>query len=369
MTARILAALSGAALSILVALPALADEPAPTAPPTTTAAPSAAPVSGAQPSSAPGPDVVSAAGAAQKAPGPPKTTTVNAPPVLTPAAPVELEPPGPRRDASREKAFAAKLDWRWPTFQLYQLGISIGQGALALGSVAIPGGPRWTGTNGFDEAARNGLRLTDPESSLYARDASDVGLAVLLNMQLVDTLIVTWWYHDKGSTAFQMGLIDLQTISFSASLNSLVAGAVGRERPYGRAICDEEPEASSSDCAGNNRYRSFFSGHATAAFTLAGLTCVHHMNLPLYGGGPVEAIPCVGTMVAAGAVSLLRVASDQHYLSDVLMGAAFGTASGFAMPYLFHYAWGPEDGDAADPAKPTVAIAPSGLGLSAVGTF
>jgi membrane-associated phospholipid phosphatase len=357
---RFVAALAGAALSTAAMATALADEP--TDPPG--APPGAAPTAPAQQ-----PDVVSAAGTPAAA-GSGSTTVTSAPPVPRQTnGSVELPPPCPRRDASAEKTLAARLEWRWPTFQLYQLGISIGQGILAVGSVAIPGGPRWTATNGFDEAARNALRLSDPESSLYARDASDVGLALLLNMQLVDTLIVTWWYHDKGSTALQMGLIDLQTISFSASLNSLVAGAIGRERPYGRALCDKEPDASSSDCLGNNRYRSFFSGHATAAFTLAGLTCVHHINLPLYGGGPVEAIPCVATMAAAGGVAMLRVASDQHYLSDVLMGAAFGTASGFAIPYLFHYAWGPDDEGTVDPGKPTVAIVPSGLGLGAVGTF
>jgi len=275
----------------------------------------------------------------------------------------------PRRRAPPGPSFGSRLEWRWPKFQLYQLGISIGQGALAIGSVAIPGAPRWTGTNPMDEAVRNALRLTDPESALYARDASDVGLAALINMQFVDTLFVTWWYHDKGSTALQMALIDLQTISFTASINSLVAGAVGRERPYARSICDKEPEASSSDCQGSNRYRAFFSGHTTAAFTLAGLTCAHHINLPLYGGGPVEAIPCAATMVAASAVGILRVASDQHYLSDILMGAAFGTASGFAIPYLFHYAWDDPNAKESDPAKPTISIVPSGAGLGVVGTF
>ncbi|HTJ81709.1 MAG TPA: phosphatase PAP2 family protein [Polyangiaceae bacterium] len=314
-----------------------------------------------------------AAGSAAFAPGAPTTLADDAPPpagTIRPPAPslADVTPTRQAHDATREKSIGSRLEWRWPKFQLYQLGITAGQGALAVGSVAIPGGPRWTGTNPMDEAVRNALRLTDPESSLYARDASDVGLAALINMQFVDTLFVTWWYHDKGSTALQMALIDLQTISFSASINSLIAGAVGRERPYGRSICGKEPEASSSDCQGSNRYRAFFSGHATAAFTLAGLTCAHHINLPLYGGGPVEAVPCAATMVAASAVGILRVASDQHYLSDVLVGAAFGTASGFAIPYLFHYAW--DDPEAKpDAAKPTISLVPSGAGLGVVGTF
>lgn len=265
-------------------------------------------------------------------PEPPK------PPASNEAAP----PVAPRRVQLKAPSLASRLDWRWPRFGWAQFGLTVGQGALALVSVAIPGSNNWSGTNAFDEAARNALGVQDPDAALHARDASDIGLVLLLNQQLVDTLFVTWWYHDKGSTALQMALIDLQTLSFSAGLNSLVAGLVGRERPYGRDSCAEGDLAQTSDCQGNNRYRSFFSGHATAAFTLAALTCVHHINLPIYGGGPGEAAPCIAAMAVASAVAILRVSSDQHYLSDVLVGAAFGTLSGFGVPYLFHYAQTPD---------------------------
>lgn len=283
--------------------------------------------------------------------------------------------PAPPRSAKAvaNVSIATKLNWKWPTFTGYQLGLSIGQGGLAVASVAIPAQNFWKSTNAFDDAARDALRITDFEGSLYARDASDIGLVLLLNQQLVDTLFVTWWYHDKGSTALQMALIDAQTISFSAGLNSFVAGIVGRERPYSRSICTslDTPDGESSDCLGPNRYRSFFSGHTTAAFTLAALTCVHHINLPLYGGGPAEAIPCVTSMLLASGVGLLRVASDQHYLSDILVGAAFGTVAGFAVPYLFHYAHTSEAPNQALKALgiSSIAIGPQPAGLQMGGLF
>ncbi len=255
------------------------------------------------------------------------------------AAPVEKPieaPKGPRRDTN--SSMATRLDWRWPKFTAYQFGLSVGQGALAVASLAIPGQSDWKESNGFDRPVRDALRLSDPEASLYARDASDVGLVLLLNQRLVDTLFVTWWYHDKGSTALQMGLIDVQTATFALGIQGFVAGIVGRERPYVGELCDQSPERESTDCQGSNRYRSYFSGHATLAFTFASLTCMHHIQLPLYGGGPGEAIPCIGAMLVAGGVSTLRIASDQHYLSDVLTGAGLGTLSGFLVPYLFHYA-------------------------------
>ncbi|MFO0552765.1 MAG: phosphatase PAP2 family protein [Polyangiaceae bacterium] len=267
---------------------------------------------------------------------------VETPPSAAAAEPTKKAEDPPKKDAKpaeKTKVTDPRLSWRWPKYKPYQFGLTLGSGALAVASVAIPGQPNWTQPNAFDDAVRDVLRLSDPESSLYARDASDVGLVLLLNLRIIDTVFVTWWFHGKGSTALQMGLIDLQTIAFSASLNSFIAGVVGRERPYGRAICDEGDTAESSDCKGNNRYRSFFSGHSTAAFTMAALTCTHHINIPMYGGGPREAIPCAVAMATATGVALLRVVSDQHYLSDVIVGAAVGTAAGFGIPYAFHYAY------------------------------
>jgi len=41
-------------------------------------------------------------------------------------------------------------------------------------------------------------------------------------------------------------------------------------------------------------------------------------------------------LAAAAMVGYLRIAADQHYFTDVLVGAAAGSAIGFAVPYGFH---------------------------------
>ena len=280
-------------------------------------------------------------------------------------------PPEPRRTPPKTSSLSAKLEWRWPKFSVAQYGLSIGQALLAVGSQAIPGAPRWTSPNAFDDAARDVLRAKNYDGYLYARDASDAGLVLLVNQQLVDTLFATWWFHDKGSTAFQMALIDVQAVSFSAGINSFVSAVVGRERPYARAVCGEGGrEESTTDCQGNNRYRSFFSGHTTAAFTLAALTCVHHANLPIYGGGAIEAVPCVTSMTLATGVALLRVIADQHYMSDIAVGTAFGIASGVGIPYLFHYGQAPIKEAMSSLGLPeNVYVMPTPGGVSAGGTF
>lgn len=318
--------------------------------------------------------------AQQPAAPPPETPPQDAPPVYAPiplpVAPPEpgkapSAPPGPRH-VSLKKTLATRLEWRWPSFGLPELGLSIGQAALAIGSAFIPEQQHWLATNAFDESARDALRLKGEADRLTARDASDVGVVLLLNQQLIDTLFITWWLHDKGSTAFQMALIDLQTVSFAAGVNGVITGLVGRQRPYPRVDCTQGGiRSETNDCLGPDRYQSFFSGHTTLAFTLASLTCVHHINLPLYGGGAVEAIPCAMAMATASGVGLLRMAGDQHYLSDVLTGAAFGTAVGFALPYLFYYAHSKENPNATLKAMgfESFSIGPSAGGAQMGGLF
>jgi hypothetical protein len=117
-----------------------------------------------------------------------------------PLAPKEPEAPQrplpPRHATPTAPSLATRLEWRWPKFTPYEFGIALGMGGLAIGSLAIPGQTNWGAggaTNDFDRAGRDALRLRDREASLYARDASDVGLTLLFNQRFVDSLFVTWW--------------------------------------------------------------------------------------------------------------------------------------------------------------------------------
>jgi membrane-associated phospholipid phosphatase len=56
----------------------------------------------------------------------------------------------------------------------------------------------------------------------------------------------------------------------------------------------------------------------------------------------------------AFATSYLRVASDDHWMSDVLVGVAAGTGMGVAIPYLAHT---------------RVRIVPAGGTVAVVGSF
>jgi membrane-associated phospholipid phosphatase len=77
---------------------------------------------------------------------------------------------------------------------------------------------------------------------------------------------------------------------------------------------------------------SFFSGHTTWAFALAASSGTV-ASMRGYELAPV--VWAVGLPLAA-ATGYLRIAADRHYLSDVLVGAAVGTAVGIGFPRLMH---------------------------------
>jgi membrane-associated phospholipid phosphatase len=84
----------------------------------------------------------------------------------------------------------------------------------------------------------------------------------------------------------------------------------------------------------------FYSGHAAATATMAGLTCAHHQHLPLYGGGFADLAPClamIGVSLGAGAT---RIMADRHWASDVLTGWTVGALSGYVLPSALHYGFG-----------------------------
>ena len=75
---------------------------------------------------------------------------------------------------------------------------------------------------------------------------------------------------------------------------------------------------------------SFWSGHASIAFSAAaaGGSVAQRRG---YAGWPW--VYAVG-FGAAATTGYLRIAADQHWLTDVLAGAVVGTAVGFAVPWL-----------------------------------
>lgn len=227
----------------------------------------------------------------------------------------------------------------------------------------------WTSQTAFDREVREHVRRSSDRERENMKDASDIILSLLVSWPfLFDGLMTALWYHDEPEIGRELALMAVEVQFVSASLQGL-ANISSRERPYGD-ICGapgEQPDDALPEddgaCTGRVRYRSFFSGHTSQSFAAAATTCMFHARLPLYGGGSPDVLACGVAMGLAAAVGMFRVMADVHHITDVIMGAAVGTAVGIALPAFRMRNWGTDR----DPDERTVRLVPNGLGLALIG--
>ena len=269
-----------------------------------------------------------------------------------------------------ERGEGSRRTWD-PSWRRFALGNYILTGAtlaIAGASALIPESPdRWRGKNDFDESVRDSIGIEDFEDGQWARDVSDVLLAVsTMNPLLVDSLVITYWYRRSEDVAAQMALISVEALAVASALQGVTAGFASRERPYGRN-CGGSWNPNLDDCQSSKRYRSYFSGHTVLAFAGASVSCSHHLRHRVFGNTAADAIACGLGLAGAGVVGTMRIVGDQHYATDVITGAAVGTLSGLGVPWLLHY--GPlarvETGPrAASSVRLTLVPVSNGLGVA-----
>lgn len=222
----------------------------------------------------------------------------------------------------------------------------MGWGDLATGSVLFAGllplafidpaeSPRWTRVNGFDARMRGFLRVSDHRTHAIAT-ASDVLLYTIATYPvLVEDFGIVMAGDRNPRLAAEMLAIDAQAYATMTLLVGIAKLSSARERPYANeAGCADG--SGSPQCDGG-RNLSFFSGHAAMAFTGAGLVCFHRQQLPqMYGTRGAGVFVCTAALAMASTTSILRVMSDRHWTSDVLVGTGIGLFSGWLMPWLTH---------------------------------
>ncbi len=140
-------------------------------------------------------------------------------------------------------------------------------------------------------------------------------------------------------TAYHLARDGLEaSIIASGIISPLIKYTVGRTRPDSADADNWQP------FSGN---QSFPSGHTTQAFALASVTAATFSDRPWVG---------VLSFLIAGGVGAARINGNNHYLSDVLAGAALGTSVGW-------YVVRRNDGRRT-PLVPEVSLVPAGLGLT-----
>ncbi len=144
----------------------------------------------------------------------------------------------------------------------------------------------------------------------------------------------------------EIGLIYVPTTLASYAVRTVLKNTITRQRPYMLPGYGGDLPLDLSD--GDD---SFPSGHTLMAFSSAAFMQAEFiLNYP---DSPYRRAVTLTTWALAATTAVLRVASGNHFVTDVLAGAAIGSALGFAGPYLNHLLFKDKE------RAPTLMIGPS----------
>ncbi len=215
--------------------------------------------------------------------------------------------------------------------------------------------------NAVDGWFRTALRRHDPYPANVASYVLAFGAAPVSAIAFTALATVS---DGRGSEV----LVDLLAVAeggFSAMLTTEILESVTlRTRPYVHAIASDQARA--EVLAQTGAFHSFPAGHVVEAFGVASAAGVV-ASMRGYRLAPL--VWAAGLMVGV-ATAYTRIASDRHYFTDVLAGAAIGTVVGGGVPLLFHR---PIDPDATaswlQRARLVAAPLPRGQMMGLGGTF
>jgi membrane-associated phospholipid phosphatase len=189
----------------------------------------------------------------------------------------------------------------------------------------------------FDNPVRDALRIDSADGRRRASTVSDVLFVwEIVHTSVVDPLLVAWYLRESPFVAWQMVVIDAQAYSMTILLNQLVKRLTARSRPWvGVDNCAQD--SSGPECGQGGANVSFYSGHAAVTATSAGLMCAHHTQLSLYQSDVADTGMCAVAVLGTALTGALRIASDNHWATDVIVGHLTGYASGYLLPTLLYY--------------------------------
>jgi membrane-associated phospholipid phosphatase len=280
---------------------------------------------------------------------------------------------------------ATRVEWNneWPRVRLWE---AIAAFTLTIGDteiedrVPLPTRATWNSPILFDTWARNAFRGRTAAIQSFASTSTDIMYkAGALVPFVVDDYFTAISFHRNADVGLQLFVMDFQSFGIAGLVSLTAEHGVGRARPY-TLSCDANGQVLDAQghvlqtCGTGNDFRSFYSGHATATATTAGLICVHHQHLPLFGGGFADLAPCLLMIGVSAATGILRLVYDEHWASDVIVGWADGFLSGYVLPSLLHFGFGGqrpvgEIRSGTIEMAPTLLPRPGGTELGMVGVF
>ena len=221
---------------------------------------------------------------------------------------------------------------------LREAGLRAGVSALLLGGLTITelekskivgSSPRWTDET-LNPLDRAGERLR------WSSDL-DEGANSLSNFMLVLTPASSAFVAFAGESRGLCFLEDIsafsETMGVAVALDQVTKFIARRARPFSHNLTLEERQTiclKANDCA--DLSLSFFSGHSTLTFAAAFAAGTIAKERGYKSATAAYAFGVLG----AGLTAYLRVGAGKHYLSDVLLGAAVGSAVGILVPRYLH---------------------------------
>jgi membrane-associated phospholipid phosphatase len=192
---------------------------------------------------------------------------------------------------------------------------------------------RWTGPILFDTDVRNALRASDEHTR---HNIEFVGWA-LWGAQLAWPVLVDVpyaWSRYSYAMARDLFWQDAMTLTLAGAVDGALRDLVGRARP-GVYDCLSQGGANCLD-ANPDTTRSFPGGHIVNSTAASVLTCTQHYYMRLYGG-PWDGVACATTLASDLTLAVLRIVSDNHWVSDQIAGVAIGGLIGWGAPYVMHF--------------------------------
>ena len=209
------------------------------------------------------------------------------------------------------------------------VGFGVGWVASELAKDELAPDPcRWCDSvPAVDRRVREAWKWENTHAAATASDVLDFAVVPALVLG-GDALLAS--QHGALSGWDEDAIVILEAAMIASAVNQVVKFSVGRERPFVHHLESDEEKAKTEHPADNNV--SFYSGHTSLAFALAGAGgAVAEMRG--YDNGWVV-WPVAGAMAAT--VGYLRIGADKHWFTDVATGAVVGGTIGVGVPYLLH---------------------------------
>jgi membrane-associated phospholipid phosphatase len=208
----------------------------------------------------------------------------------------------------------------------------------------IPSACRWCSPNGLDDAVHGALTWGDARRAGILSDVTGFALVPVAAAGLLALAS-----HERGERWLGYGddLLALgESLVYSQLVIQVIKLTTGRARPYAHYATPDRIHT-------NDDNLSFASGHSALTFAIAATAgAIAHRR-----HDRLEPVIWATGLTLAATTAYLRIAAEQHYLTDVLAGGAIGAGLGLAIPRI----------TGALPAE--IQLVPTGSGVALSGAF